>query len=76
MASTSTTNSGSFRRRPGSSDGVTGRSFTTVSSPLPCTRRPRTTTPFVLNDSSGVSKKYTCRICESSASISSAAMVA
>ena len=37
-------------------------------------RRARTTTPLPLSARSGVSKKYTCRICASSGSIPSAAI--
>jgi len=45
ITSTSTPNSRDRRTRPGSSDGTTGRSFTTESSPFLCTRRARATTP-------------------------------
>jgi hypothetical protein len=58
-ASTSTTNSGNFRSEVGSSEGTTGRSLTTESSPRPCTRRARATTPALLRSRSGVSKKNT-----------------
>ena len=50
------------------SSGTTGRSFTTESPPLPWILRARATTPAWLSVRSGVSKKYTWRICASSAS--------
>jgi hypothetical protein len=71
-ASSSTLNDAERRRSAGSFDGTTGRSLTTESSPLPWTRRPRTTTPAASSRRSGVSKKYTWRICASSGSIPSA----
>ena len=46
------------------------------SSPLPCTRRARTTTPALFSRTSGVSKKTTCRIWAFSGSISSARVAA
>ena len=47
-ASTSTLKPGDRRTAFGSSAGTTGRSFTTESSPLPCDRRARTTTPCLV----------------------------
>ena len=55
----------------GSSEGTTGRSFTTESSPFFCVRRARTTRPALSSARSGVSRKKTCRICASSGSIPS-----
>ena len=75
ITSTSTPNSGDRRTRPGSSDGTTGRSFTTESSPFLCTRRARATTPRSYSVRSGVSKKNTWRIWASRGSISRAATV-
>ena len=56
-ASTSTTNSGSLRNWAGNSAGTTGRSLTTESSPRPCTRRARATTPALLRSRPGVSRR-------------------
>ena len=71
-ASTSTRKPAEARSSSGSSDGTTGRSFTTESSPFPWMRRPRTTTPSLSRARSGVSKKKTWRICASSGSRPSA----
>ena len=65
--------SATARSSSGSSAGTTGRSFTTESSPLPWTRRARTTTPRSFSARSGVSKKKTWRIWASSGSSPSAA---
>ena len=62
MASTSTPKFGEALTSGGRSLWTTGRSFTTESSPRPCTRRPRTTSPVRLSFRSGVSKKYTWRM--------------
>ena len=48
-ASSSTTKSGRARSSGGRSDGTTGRSLITESSPFACTRRARTTTPALLS---------------------------
>ena len=74
-ASTSTRKLGESRSSTGSSDGTTGRSFTTESSPLPWIRLARTTTPALSSASSGVSKKKTWRICACRGSIPSAETV-
>ena len=71
IASTSTPKFGEARNSGESSSGTTGRSFTTESSPFRWTRRARTTTPFLFNVRSGVSKNDTMRICASSGSIPS-----
>ena len=55
IASTSTMHHGDSRTLRGSSEGTTGRSLTTESSPLPATRRARTTTPALSSCRSGVS---------------------
>src|SRR4051794_23589602 len=74
-ASTSTRKSRDRRSFAGRSPGTTGRSFTIESSPLPWTRRARTTTPCWSSVSSGVSKNTTTRICASSGSMPSASNV-
>ena len=74
-ASTSTRNAPDSRSSSGSSLGVTGRSLTIESPPLPWIRLARATTPCASRSSSGVSKKKTWRICASSGSSSSAATV-
>ena len=56
IASTSTMQNRESRTSSGNSDGTTGRSLTTESSPLR-TRRARTTTPLRSSARSGVSKK-------------------
>src|SRR5215211_7475714 len=72
IASTSTKKPGVRRSSGASSSGTTGRSLTTESPPLRCTRRARATTPAPLSARSGVSKKNTWRICASSGSRPSA----
>ena len=74
-ASTSTPKFGERRSDFGSSEGTTGRSFTTVSSPFFCDLRARTTRPCLSRSRPGVSKKNTWRICACRGSTSRARSV-